>query len=78
VGAKALEKLGKKRWNRHVARVIAQVLPIWNPRHLYIGGGNAKHLRIPLPPGVTVVANVAGLLGGIALWRDVDRRRAGD
>src|SRR6516225_7833362 len=70
VGAKALEKLGKKRWNRHVARVIAQVLPIWNPRHLYIGGGNAKHLRIPLPPGVTVVANVAGLLGGIALWRD--------
>ena len=74
VGAKALEKLGKKRWNRHVARVIAQVLPIWNPRHLYIGGGNAKHLRIPLPPGVTLVANVAGLLGGIALWRDANGR----
>jgi polyphosphate glucokinase len=73
VGARALEKVGKKRWNRHVARVVAQVLPIWNPRHLYLGGGNAKHLRIALPPGVTVVANVAGLLGGIALWRDVDR-----
>src|SRR5215468_11793706 len=74
VGARALETVGKKRWNRHVARVVAQVLPIWNPRHLYLGGGNAKHLRIELPPGVTVVANVAGLLGGIALWRDVDRR----
>ena len=73
VGAKAMEKKGKKRWNRHVAEVVALVLPIWNPRHLYLGGGNAKHLRIELPPEVTVVANVAGLLGGIALWRDVDR-----
>lgn len=74
VGNPALESAGKKRWNRWVARVVSVVLPIWNPRHLYLGGGNAKHLRIELPPGVTVVANVAGLLGGIALWRDADRR----
>ena len=72
VGARALVAVGKKRWNRRVARVVAQVLPIFNPRRLYLGGGNAKHLEIELPPEVHLVANIAGLLGGIALWRGPD------
>jgi polyphosphate glucokinase len=72
VGIKALEAVGKKQWNRRVARVVAQVLPIFNPRKLYLGGGNAKHLSIDLPPEVHLVANIAGLLGGIALWRGQD------
>jgi len=70
VGARALAKSGKKRWNRRVGRVVAQVLPIFNPHRLYLGGGNAKHLDLELPPEVHLVANIAGLLGGIALWRD--------
>jgi polyphosphate glucokinase len=70
VGKKALDKVGKKKWNKRVLRVIHQVLPIWNPRHLYVGGGNAKHLKAELPPNVTITANIAGLLGGIALWHD--------
>jgi polyphosphate glucokinase len=70
VGARALARVGKKRWNRRVGRVVAQVLPIFNPRRLYLGGGNAKHLDLELPPEVHLVANIAGLLGGIALWRD--------
>jgi polyphosphate glucokinase len=68
VGGKALAKLGKKKWNKHVAAVLAQIDPIWNPRRIYIGGGNAKHLRLDLPPHVRVTDNVAGLLGGIRLW----------
>ena len=70
VGDKAYEKVGKKKWNRRVAKVVAQVQPIWNPRHLYLGGGNAKHLKLELPDNVTVTPNVAGLLGGIVLWHD--------
>ncbi|HVH40914.1 MAG TPA: ROK family protein [Labilithrix sp.] len=69
VGACALEKIGKKRWNRRVAEVIDQIDPIWNPRRIYIGGGNAKHLHLKLPKHVSITENVAGLLGGIALWR---------
>jgi polyphosphate glucokinase len=69
VGKKALDKVGKKKWNKRVAKVLAQVTPIWNPRKIYLGGGNAKHLKIDLPDHVTVGANTAGLLGGIALWR---------
>jgi polyphosphate glucokinase len=70
VGAKAMKRVGKKKWNKRVSRVIDQVLPIWNPHKLYLGGGNAKHLTIPLPANVEVSSNLAGLLGGIALWHD--------
>jgi len=70
IGGKALDEIGKKKWNKRVRRVVEQVLPIWNPRRLYLGGGNAKHLTIELPPNVEITSNVAGLLGGIALWRD--------
>jgi polyphosphate glucokinase len=68
VGAQALDQIGKKKWNKRVAKVIAQVLPIWNPNRLYLGGGNAKHIKFELPPGVEIVPNVAGLLGGLRLW----------
>jgi polyphosphate glucokinase len=68
VGGKALTRIGQKKWNKRVAAVIAQVNPIWNPRRLYIGGGNAKHLRLELPSNVRITDNVAGLLGGIKLW----------
>jgi undecaprenyl diphosphate synthase len=34
VGARALAAVGKRRWNRRVAQVVAQVLPIFNPRRL--------------------------------------------
>lgn len=70
VGKKALEKIGKKKWNTRVMEVIEQVLPIFNPRKLYLGGGNAKKLKIKLPENVVITENVAGLLGGIALWHD--------
>ena len=64
----ALERIGKKKWNRRVRRVIEQVLPIWNPTRLYLGGGNAKHYKLDLPDNVEIIENVAGLLGGIKLW----------
>jgi len=70
VSAKVLARIGKKKWNRRIERLVAQVLPVWNPRHLYLGGGNAKHLTIALPDHVTITPNIAGLLGGIVLWHD--------
>ena len=75
VGGHALEKVGKKKWNKRVAAVIAQINPIWNPRRLYVGGGNAKHLRLDLPSNVRITDNVAGLLGGIKLWANEPDQR---
>ena len=72
VGQVARKKAGNKKWSKRVARAIAQILPIWNPRILYLGGGNAKKLTIDLPENVKLVPNVAGILGGIRLWEDED------
>jgi len=68
VGAHALASVGKKKWNKRVAKVLEQIEPIWNPRRIFVGGGNARHLRIELPAHVRITPNIAGLLGGIALW----------
>src|SRR5438105_3684047 len=53
---------------KHVKEILEQIEPIWNPRRIYIGGGNAKHVRLDLRSNVRITDNVAGLLGGIALW----------
>jgi polyphosphate glucokinase len=68
VGARALAAVGKKKWNKRLAMVLAQIEPIWNPQKIYLGGGNAKHVTIALPPHVRLTSNTAGLLGGIKLW----------
>jgi len=65
----ALHKIGKKRWNRRVKKVIHQLEPIFNYRALYIGGGNAKEIDFELQKNAKIIENVAGLLGGVKLWQ---------
>ena len=72
IGQPARKKAGNQKWSKQVVRAIAQIQPIWNPRILYLGGGNAKKLAIDLPENVKLVPNVAGILGGIRLWEDED------
>src|SRR5207244_978193 len=69
IGKAALDRKGTKKWNKRVERVIEILRRLVNFDHLYLGGGNAKHLAFPLPPDVTIVPNSDGLTGGIALWR---------
>jgi polyphosphate glucokinase len=68
VGAAALARFGKKKWNSRVARAVETVLRTFNPTVLYLGGGNAKHVHGKLPPNVKLTPNVAGLTGGFVLW----------
>lgn len=70
LGRAALDTAGKKKWRRRVLQAIASLEHLFNYDTLYIGGGNAKKIKVDLPPNVKLVPNVAGLLGGIALWRD--------
>jgi polyphosphate glucokinase len=70
LGRTALESIGKKRWNRRLEKAIAALEHLFNYERLYIGGGEARQVTLNLPANVTIVENVMGLLGGIALWRD--------
>ncbi|HYB54467.1 MAG TPA: ROK family protein, partial [Thermoanaerobaculia bacterium] len=69
LGAAALTKFGKKKWNKRLLKAIRTLESLFNYDTLYIGGGNAKKIRGRLPPHVKIVSNVAGLLGGFALWK---------
>ncbi len=70
LGKKALDKVGKKKWNRRLLRAIEELRLIFNYHTLYIGGGNAKFIDFKLPPNTKAVSNQAGLWGGIALWKN--------
>ena len=78
VGRAALEKVGKQRWNRRVARVLDILRRVVNFDHLYIGGGNARLIKFALPPDVSIVPNSDGLTGGIALWQAENGAPASD
>jgi polyphosphate glucokinase len=70
LGRKALKKKGNKSWNQSLAQAITNLERLFNYDQLYIGGGEAKRISIELPANVTLVPNEAGILGGIALWKD--------
>ena len=70
LGRKALDEIGKKKWNSRLEKAIASLEDLFNYDFLYIGGGNTDRIAIELPQNVKIVPNITGLLGGIALWRD--------
>ena len=63
-----LSEIGKKRWSARVFEMIAQLEPIFNYDTLYIGGGNAEHIKGDLPSNVKLFSNVEGMTGGVKLW----------
>jgi polyphosphate glucokinase len=69
IGLQALEKIGEKKWNKRMKKVIAILKTVFNYDHLYIGGGNAVHLHIPLAKDITIVSNQDGIHGGARLWK---------
>jgi polyphosphate glucokinase len=68
VGNAALKAIGKKRWSKRMHKVIKLLATVVNYDVLYIGGGNARHIKDPRPENVKLVPNTAGITGGIRLW----------
>jgi polyphosphate glucokinase len=68
LGDRALKRVGKRIWNRRLRSATETLQLVFNPRVLYLGGGNSRLVARPLPRGVRVVGNIAGLLGAIRLW----------
>lgn len=70
IGNAARRDIGNKKWSRRVLAAVEQILPIWNPSVLYLGGGNVEKLTTQMPDRVQTVDNIAGILGGVRLWDD--------
>jgi polyphosphate glucokinase len=68
VGQAALKAVGRRHWNRRIRRVIDILETVINYDILYIGGGNGRLIDPPLPANVKIVANTAGITGGVRLW----------
>jgi len=69
IGNAARKLVGQQRWARRVHKAVSAYNSFLFFDHIYIGGGNAKHLATEeLGPNVTLVENTAGILGGIKIW----------
>jgi polyphosphate glucokinase len=68
LGAAALEKKGRRKWNRRLAKAIPVVRRLTNYDLLHLGGGNARMVDFELPEKVKLAANIGGITGGVRLW----------
>ena len=63
-----------KEYCRPLQKLIRKLEAMFYYDRLYIGGGNSKAVSIPdIPPNVTIVSNLNGMVGGVALWRELER-----
>ena len=69
VGLRGLERLGKKKWRRAVADVVARLKAAMVADYVVLGGGNAKRIR-SLPPDTRLGDNRNAFLGGFRLWEE--------
>ena len=70
LGARGLKRLGKKKWQRQVEKVVAALISAIHPDDVVLGGGNVKKLKA-LPPGCRAGHNAYAFLGGFRLWEEV-------
>lgn len=68
VGEAAYKRKGKEHWNYRMEKVFAILKTVFNYDRLYISGGNAKNLTIPLDDNMIIVSNKEGIKGGARLW----------
>lgn len=72
LGQESLERIGTASWLTWLQRAVDQIRHTFNFDVLYLGGGNARIVDPgTMSPDVRIVPNIAGLLGGIALWMDM-------
>jgi len=69
VGLRGLQRMGRKKWQRHVFDVVARLSAALEPTDIVLGGGNVKKLK-ELPPGCRAGSNANAFLGGFRLWGD--------
>jgi polyphosphate glucokinase len=67
VGIRGLERLGRKKWRKHVEDVVARIAAAMQADEVVLGGGNVKKLK-ELPPLCREGDNENAFIGGFRLW----------
>lgn len=68
IGNRGFLEAGAEKWNRRLQKVIATLTTVFNYDHLYISGGNAKKITVPLANNISLATNLDGIRGGAKLW----------
>ena len=69
VGIRGFQRVGKKRWRRHVTDVVKLLKDALGAEDVVVGGGNSKKIK-KLPPGVRLGDNRNAFVGGARLWKE--------
>lgn len=67
LGRRGLDRLGKKRWRRHVGAIVGILKEGLVADYVVLGGGNSKLLK-ELPEGARLGDNANAFRGGFRLW----------
>lgn len=67
LGEAALERLGRKRWQKEVFAVVRLLSAALEPDYVVLGGGNLRKLK-SLPPKARRGNNLNAFRGGARLW----------
>lgn len=69
LGVKSLKKRGKKKWRKHVAKVVPLLRFATQTDYVVLGGGNADLIK-ELPENTTIGHNRNAFEGGYKLWTE--------
>ena len=72
VGEAGLKRMGKKRWRKHVGKVIDLLKTAVEADYVVLGGGNAR-LLADLPKGVQLGNNADAFTGGFRVWESGEK-----
>jgi polyphosphate glucokinase len=67
LGLRGLQRMGRKKWQRHVEKVVELLKHGLQADYVMLGGGQTKELS-SLPPDVRLGTNAHAILGGLRLW----------
>jgi polyphosphate glucokinase len=67
LGVRGLERLGKKKWEHHVLKVVDELRTALGADEVVLGGGNSKRLT-KLPLNTRLGDNENAFVGGFRMW----------
>jgi polyphosphate glucokinase len=73
LGVRAMQRLGRKKWQKHVAYGTARLIDALHPDDVVLGGGNAQKLK-NLPKGCRLGNNAYAFAGGFRLWENAENK----